>query len=160
MSDPHVLGPDLAPTPFTANDIRAASPVGRTIRTLVERVGAEPYIRVHRYVSVDDEGAWLESARFTTDGAALDDPETGRSTWADLQAHAAFPVEETTIRPELIETPIGPLDCLRYTVTDGSTVQTFWFARAIPGMPIRYSTEEGGRTTMTVTVIANEVPEP
>ena len=34
--DPHVLGPGLLPTPFTADEIRVACGSGRTMRLLVE----------------------------------------------------------------------------------------------------------------------------
>ena len=33
-----------------------------------------------------------------------------------------------------------------------------WFATAFPGMPIKYTTEEGGRVTSTVTVIEDTRP--
>ena len=35
-NDPHVLGPGLAPTPFTAVEIRDACCVGRQVRALIE----------------------------------------------------------------------------------------------------------------------------
>ena len=77
------LAPDHLPTPFTAAEIRAACPAGRTIRYLIERTGQEPTIRVTRYNSVDADGAvqesWLESA----DGAIIGPPEQERSTWLE-----------------------------------------------------------------------------
>jgi hypothetical protein len=36
VSDPHVLGPDLTPTPFTADETRHGCPEGRLIRLRVE----------------------------------------------------------------------------------------------------------------------------
>jgi hypothetical protein len=81
----------------------------------------------------------------------------GRETWLELQAHASFPADRTETAPERIETPLGELDCLRYTVTDGSTVETFWFARTKPGMPIKYMTQEAATVTSVVTVIEDTV---
>ena len=40
--DPHVLSPDLLPTPFSADEIRDGCPAGRTCRTLVEPADAKP----------------------------------------------------------------------------------------------------------------------
>jgi hypothetical protein len=40
-------------------------------------------------------------------------------------------------------------------VTDGETVETFWFAKALPGMPIRFMTQESGRITVQVTMVAS-----
>ena len=79
-------------------------------------------------------------------------------TWRELQAHASFPAERTTIESERIETAIGELDCLRYTVRDGTTEVVFWFARDLPGMPIQYLTREDGRVVSTVSVVDNTTP--
>lgn len=141
--DPRVLGPGLAPTPFTADEIRAASQAGRTIELLVEGDGEEPYRRYNRYLACDDEGATLERGR---PGGEI---ETRRVTWAELQSHAAFPAAMTTIEPETIDIPLGRLDCLRYTVRDGDDVTVFWFATKYPGMPVRIR-ESGCTTTMVV----------
>lgn len=149
--DPRVLAPDLAPTPFTAEEIRAGCPEGRTIELLVEEAGAEPYRRFNRFVSCDGTGATVERGRVGAAAAA------DRATWAELQAHAAFPVAATTVERETIEIPLGVLDCLRYTVRDGDGVDTFWFSPAYPGMPVRYSHAEDGRTLSTTTMIASEV---
>jgi hypothetical protein len=136
-----VLGPDLAPTPFTPDEIRAGCPAGRTIELLVETDGEEPYTRVNRFVACDETGATLERGATGT-----------RVTWAELQAHAAFPAARTTIEPDTIETPLGVLDCLRYTVEDGDDVDVFWFAQAFPGMPVRYRTRDSTTTMITSTL--------
>lgn len=142
-----MLGPDLAPTPFTAAEIRAGCRVGNVIELLVEGDGEEPYRRYNRYVACDEEGATLERGR------AGGDVESRRVTWAELQAHAAFPAAVTTIENDTIETPLGTLDCLRYTVSAGDDVTVFWFAPAYPGMPVRIRDQENGRT-VTTTMIA------
>jgi len=156
--DPHILAPGRAPTPFTADEIRRGCPAGRTIRLLVESDGEEPYLRISRFVHCDDEGATIERSRLTTDGQPLGPSEAGWTTWAQLQAHASFPADRTTIVAEQIETPLGVLDCLRYTVGEGSTVQTFWFADTAPGMPVKFTTEEAGRVTSVVAMIADASP--
>jgi hypothetical protein len=150
VTDPRVLGPGLAPTPFTADEIRAGCPAGRTIELRVVEDGAEPYVRYNRYVSCDETGATIERGRH--DGG---DPTSGRATWAELQAHASFPAAVTTIEPETIELPLGVVDCLRYTVRDGDDETVFWFAPAFPGMPVRIVGRENGRTVGTTTMISS-----
>jgi hypothetical protein len=145
--DPHVLGPGLAPTPFTADQIRAGCPAGRSIRLLVADDGEEPYVRFNRFVECDETGALIERGREGAPGEAT------RSTWAGLQAHAAFPITATTIEPETIAIPLGVLECDRYTVRDDDGVTVFWFAQAYPGMPVRFTRQEGGRTIGTTTMI-------
>ena len=95
--DPHVLEPGQAPTPFTADEIRQGCPAGRTIRLRVEAVGQTPFHRVSRFVECDEAGATMERARLSLDGVPLGEPEVDRVTWRDLQAHASFPANDTTI---------------------------------------------------------------
>lgn len=151
--DPHVLAPGRAPTPFTAAEIRERCAAGKTIRVLVEIDGAAPYQRVTTYVDCDDAGATIERSQLALDGTPLERPELDRVSWLDLQGHASFPADETTIEPERIETPLGELACLRYTVRDDAGDQVFWFAKDYPGMPVRFLTRSGGRAVMTVSVV-------
>ena len=151
----HVVQSGRAPTPFTADEIRAGCPAGRTIRMRVDTEGEAPFLRVSRFVSCDEEGAVLERSRQSLEGVALGVVEADRVTWRDLQAHASFPVEAATIEDETISTAIGDLDCLRYTVRDKETEEVFWFAKGLPGMPIRYVTRAGGEVVATVSVVDN-----
>jgi hypothetical protein len=157
-SDPHVLAPGQAPTPFTADEIRARCAVGKEVRVLVEAGGEAPVQRLTRYVECDDSGATVERSALAPDGSVLGDPDVDRVTWLDLQSHASFPVDDTTIEPDRIETPLGELDCLRYTVRDGASENVFWFAKDHPGMPIRFLTRVGGNVVMTVSVLESTVP--
>jgi hypothetical protein len=152
MSDPHVLGPGLAPTPFSADEIRASCPEGRTIRLLVEPAEGEPFLRMNRFAECDHDGATLERAQLATDGHVVPPVASIRVTWLDLQRHAAFPEAETTIEPDRLELPFGTVECLRYTVR-GESEEVYWFARDLPGMPVKYATRE-----QTVTMAANELP--
>jgi gamma-glutamylcyclotransferase (GGCT)/AIG2-like uncharacterized protein YtfP len=155
ISDPHVLGPGLAPTPFTADEIRAGCPAGRMIRLRIEAEGEAPFHRVSRFVECDETGATLERSRLTPGGEYLAEPEVGRVIWRDLQAHASFPADATTIESERIDTAIGQLECLRYTVRDGATEEVRWFAMDLPGLPIQSLTTTDGRVTLSVTLVDN-----
>ena len=150
--DPHVLAPGQAPTPFTADEIRDGCPAGRTI-TLKIFQGEAAFLRINRYVDCDEDGAVIERSRLTLDGSPVGEPESERETWAELQAHASFLADVTTIDDDRIETALGALDCLRYTVRDGDTEQVFWFAKDLPGMPIHFQTKADGEVVSTVSVI-------
>ncbi|GAA1603529.1 hypothetical protein GCM10009789_66940 [Kribbella sancticallisti] len=156
--DPHVLSPGHAPTPFTADEIRAGCPAGRAIRLQVEVVGETPFHRVSRFVETDEAGATMERYRLSLDGSLLGEPEVSHVTWRELQAHASFPADATTIEPERIETALGELDCLRYTVHDGATDEVFWFAKDLPGMPIQILTRTDGQVAATVSVVSQTLP--
>jgi hypothetical protein len=156
LGDPHVLQPDHAPTPFTASEIRDGCPEGRTIGLLIEAAGAPPHRRTNRFVECDEEGAVVERTRFDMDGRPLGPPERARSTWLEMQGHASTPADRTTIDPSVLESPMGPLDCLRYTVVDGEEVETLWFARSLPGMPVRTESRRAGELVLTVTMTSDE----
>lgn len=105
MSDPHVLGPGTAPTPFTADEIRAGCPDGRTITLLVEPAGGPAWQRVNRFVAPDADGATLQRWRIGPDGERVGEIEEARTTWLQLQGHASFPESLVTIHPETLLLP-------------------------------------------------------
>lgn len=154
-SDPHQLRPDHLPTPFTADEIRVGCPPGRTVRSLVNRAGSQPYIRITRFVSGDAEGAEHESWTETPDGARLTEPERSRSTWLEFQEHASMPAAATDISEEEIDIPAGRFACLKYIRRDGDSVSTFWFARSAPGMPLKFETRAGAELLFSSTAIEN-----
>ncbi len=157
IENPYVLEPGHAPTPFTADEIRDGCPAGRTIRLRVHVADQTSFLRVSRFVDCDETGATMEGFRLSLDGAPLGESEVRRVTWSELQSHASFPAEVTTIAPERIESAIGAMDCLRYTVRDGDADEVFWFAKDLPGMPIRYLTRQNGRILTTVSVVDNSM---
>jgi hypothetical protein len=151
--DPHQLRDGDLPTPFTAEEIRDGNPVGSVIRLRVERLGADPVIHVSRYLSADDREAVRESWDETLDGERIGEAEQSAETWQDLQEHASFPAATSRIDEELIELPIGRLVCLRYTQSTGDGTRTFWFARDLPGQPIRWEIRSGDDLVMAVEAI-------
>jgi hypothetical protein len=153
--DPRVLAEGLAPTPFTADEIRAGCPEGRTIRLLVESSCATPYVRVNRFLACDEEGATIESWRPIDDCGTGGRVEHTRTSWLELQRHAAFPADATTIEPGTVELCFGTFDCLVYTLTSGPR---FWFANALPGMPVKYEMPDGDGWVDVTTVISDERP--
>ena len=148
MSDPRRLHPDHAPTPFTAAEIRAGCPTGRTVTARTEAMGEPDRVDITVFVETDDEGALLES-----------NGRRHRVTWRELQNHASFPAAITTVREEVIQIPLGEMECLSYRVVSNDTESTFWFAKDRPGMPVLFTTESDGVLVSTTFVIADEVNE-
>jgi hypothetical protein len=150
--DPHLMAPGHAPTPFSAAEIRHGCPPGRTIRLLVEPAGEPASVRVVRFLTCDEEGAEQEGQRFSLDGEPLEPATTERTRWEEFQAHASFPLQRTRIERETIETPLGVVRCLRYTVNEGDTIRVFWFDDDRPGMPVKVVTRTGDRVASTMTM--------
>lgn len=153
--DPHVLEPGHAPTPFTGAEIRDATTVGKTIRRRVDALGEASFLIVSKYLECDEDGALMERSMLSLEGAPLGVPDVDRVAWLDLQWHASFPADATTIGAERIQTPLGELGCLRYTVREGSTEKVFWFATDLPGMPIKSVVRTDGQVVNTSVVVEN-----
>jgi hypothetical protein len=153
VDDPHLLREDHLPTPFSAAEIRAATRPGHTLRLRLEPAGEEPILRVTRFVETDEEGAVQESQRFTLAGEPLDEPARRRSSWLDFQSHASFPAATTTRAEESVDLPFGRFEGLHYTAVDGDRVGHYWFARELPGMPVRTEDWETGKLRFAMTMI-------
>lgn len=152
MTDPHVLGEGLLPTPFTAAEIRRGCPPGRTIRLRVVPTDGPPYERVSRFVDCDAEGATVESWVVGDDGEQVG-LATDRSSWLDLQRHAAFPVDGTTVTDESLDLGFGRFACRVYTRAGGAR---FVFATTLPGMPVRYEIPDGAGRVAVTEMVADE----
>lgn len=146
IPDPHLVADDLLPTPFTADEIREALRDGARYRIRTDNPDGTVEERINRFREGDDEGATLD--RWTTENPA--EVSSRRVTWHELQSHAAFPADRTTVGTEAIEHPLGQLDCLRYDVRDVGGGAVFWFALAHPGMPVRYETKNATGTTRVI----------
>jgi hypothetical protein len=155
--DPHVLEADHLPTPYTAAEIREASPPGLVVRVLHEADGEEPQVTVSRFLPGDDDDSVREQWTETPDGRRLTPPAVRRVPWLGLQAHASFPAATTTRDEATIETPLGTLDCLRYVAgdSDSDAVDTFWFARSLPGMPVLVERRIGFRVVERATMTSH-----
>ena len=82
-----------------------------------------------------------------------------RVSWLDLQNHASFPAAVTSITEDVIEIPLGAMECLCYRVVSDDTVSTFWFAKDRPGMPVLFTTETNGSLVSTTFVIEDVVSD-
>ncbi len=151
----HRLQPDHAPTPFSAEEIRAGCQPQRTIRLRVEPADAEPFIRVNRFLEADAEGALQEARRFSLSGTPLEPASVQRVTWIGFQEHASFPEEATTIETGTVDLPGGSYPCWHYLVREGDTERSFWFAKSLPGMPVRMEEREGGALTFRMLMLEN-----
>jgi hypothetical protein len=151
---------DLAPIPYTAEQIRAASPVGRVIVFRVEVPGAPPKIQVLTFVASDQQGAEIEAAERDDQGNPVGSPKRTRATWEELRRHAAFPRAATTIEDGVADTPAGQFPSKIYVVKRGDEVSRFYFAVDRPGPPVLFHTDKNGQRTMTSTLIPSADPVP
>jgi hypothetical protein len=156
--DPHIFRPGDFPTPFIAAEIRAGCPAGRVIKLRVEAPIHDPMIRVVRFVETDDARAIQEVQVFDTEGKPHADASRTSHTWEEFQSHASFPKDKTTAVDEILDGPMGSLPCSRYTVVDQAATNLIWFAKDLPGMPVRAETYDEGSLVYSMEMIENTFP--
>jgi hypothetical protein len=153
--DSHRLRPDHLPTPFSAAQIRAACPAGRTIRIREEAAGEEPTYRRIVFVEADAETSVQELQSTDADGTPLGEASLGRATWLDLQRHASQPADATTVEEVRLALPFGEFECWLYTVMAPDAELQFWFAKELPGMPVQVEQWVHGALASRTLMVAN-----
>ena len=151
------VGAASVPRPFTPGEIRDATPKGFSRRYRVSGPeGVEGY-REWTVLEADKKGAKIENRELTPDLSPMGKPSVGRSKWTELQSHATFPANSTTIEDVEHETPSGKYPCLLYTVfgeDDGvGVLHRFWFARTLPGAPVEFESLRDGELVFRHTLV-------
>ncbi len=127
--------PTHAPPPFTADQLRAGFVHDRTWTFRVE--GGTAPIRVMRYLSATDAGVMVWNQEEDGLGGPVGEPKVSEATWAEFAGQATWNAEITTITEVVLTTPAGTYPCLLYTVSTPVGVTRAWFAKDIPGPPVR-----------------------
>jgi hypothetical protein len=152
----HRLQPDHLPTPFSAAQIRAGCPAGRTIRIREEAPGEPSSFRRIRFVEAGEETAVQEYQATDEHGQPIGESTVRQSTWLDLQRHASQPAEATTVREVVLALPFGEFDCWLYTVRRPDAELRFWFAKELPGMPVQVEEHVDGSLAGRTLMSAND----
>jgi hypothetical protein len=149
-----------APTPYTAEQIRDATKVGRTYEFVIEKPDAPPERLRMKFVAVTAQGTTVESVPLDGTGKPTGKVERGDSTWAELRDHAKYPKAGTTIEEATTITPAGTFTCKRYTVVEqkpaGEARTVACFASDLPGPPVELRKEMGGQLVMTMSLLRHE----
>ncbi len=140
------------PAPFDADQIRAASPAGRTYVQRTWAPDGASSVTTIRFVAVDEAGATLE---FDAGG----ETRQHSMTWVELAGHGAQPAG--AIRSEAACTvPAGTFECVIYEVDTAAGRTRSSFARALPGMPVRIERFIDGRWTPVMVIDAHRIESP
>lgn len=97
----------------------------------------------------------MEYTTRTIDGRVESGPEIQHSTWLQFQAHASFPSAETAVEEVILESVLGTLECLCYTVGSDDGFNRFWFARSLPGMPVLVHRLEHGKLSSVMQMVSS-----
>jgi len=138
-------GPEMAPTPYEAADIRKATKVGRRYEWTLEAPGEPKKRRVVLFTKVDDTHGEISAEDLDETGHSLGAPQKNQATWEEFRDHASFPKAAVTIKDETVTVPAGTYECKLYVVTKGDEVLRFWFAKTLPGPPVKVEIQKAGK---------------
>lgn len=151
---------DVAPKPFTAEQIRAAMPVGHEVRFRVEKAGAPPLVMQWNVIAADAASMTMTTRLFAEDGTLVADEGQETHRWDALVEHAAFPAAATVRSEGPVEVPAGKFAGMTYVVRGeeggAPTVTTYVFARELPGPPVSMVVEAGGAVVMRMTLLSRK----
>ncbi len=156
--------PELADSPFTAEQIRDATKNGRSYRYRFETPRGKE-IQVVTFTGVEDAHVEVKTRTETEDGKELD-TNTKRVTWEEIRKLAAFPKSQLTTSQESINVPAGKFDAMVYVVSDPRSGERtkFFFAKELPGAPVMFvTTDKSGGMVRTGTLLQHtpgKDPEP
>jgi hypothetical protein len=153
---PVETAPDgVAPYPYSVFQLRAGCPLGRVVEYRVEKAGEPPSTERWAFTPLDADTVRVTTTRFDAEGKQMGQPTDESAKWTELHEHARFPSAQTQIFNESLSIPAGTFDVMRYVVTKGDSMSTFWFARSLPGPPVKLEMVKEGKTVLTMTMQAN-----
>jgi hypothetical protein len=147
--------PEMAPTPYSAEEIRNANQPGTIYRYKVETSGSPLELKVLEFtLGTSAESAEVKEQSLDEAGQPKGPAKVGRSSWEDVRRHAEFPRAGLKVEPGSIEVPAGKFEAMVYTVSapNGDTMR-FYFAKSYAGPPVLFYKEHGGARVMTSTLI-------
>jgi len=145
---------DVAPYPYTVDQIRAGCH-GRVLEYEMAVAGGPPKRQRWEFSDVDRETVTVTTTHLDADGKAVGAPESKSAKWTELHEHARFPRARATLSEETLTLPFGTLECVRYVVRGTEGTKTYWFAKTLPGPPVKMIVEKDGKTVMTMTMVQN-----
>ena len=154
-SAPGAPAAEMAPTPYTAEQIRAANGPGTSYRFKLETSGEPAQIKVMEFTSgTSAEIAEVKSQTLDEAGNAKGAASVERTPWDEIRRHAEFPRAGLTVEPGSIAVPAGKFESMVYTVNapNGETAR-FYFAKSYAGPPVLFYKERGGVRLMTMTLL-------
>ncbi|MEQ9499408.1 MAG: hypothetical protein RIT81_21160 [Deltaproteobacteria bacterium] len=151
---------DHAPRPFTAEQIRDATPQGTTWTYEMRKLREPPVRQVTRVVAADDARVTFAVDSFNAGGEALGGTKTSTATWTELEAHATFPAAHTKILDVEVDTPAGRFEAWRYEVRDPDAkvvrIKNFYFAKSRPGAPVLYEQTDDGEIQFRMVLVESK----
>lgn len=149
---------EMAAPPYTAAQIKDATKVGRKYTFKIEVPGEPAQLQVMEFTAITAEGATLKQSTLNEDKTPAGEVIEDQVTWNDLESHAHFPKDATRVTEEELTVPAGKFPCMVYRVTEAEIINTYWFAKSLPGAPIKVEAREGDKVVFTMTLTEHVNP--
>ena len=138
--------------------------MGRRYTFRSTAAGGAPELQVVEYTKVTPTGFAFVAKRLTTDGQLIGESRSSEGTWDALVGHATYPASDTVITEATIDTAIGKMNCILYTVTtetdNGHQVTRAYFARELPGAPVRHEVHVNGVRVSLSEIVKHQAASP
>ena len=155
------------PTPFTAEEIKAHCKPGYSTKHIFENAGLKPVIQIVTFLeSEDPTKARFSSRQESTTGELVSDDGITEIGWDKLQAHGSFLDNVATVKEATLELDGTSYDCWKYEINnivpnhDGSSLNsvsmTMWFAKNLPGPPVKMVQFVNGEKQTSITLIQDK----
>ena len=145
----------MAPTPYTADQIRESMPVGSVLVYRRVESGKDPYINRMTVVSADSAGCRIADAIVDESGTVVSEQGESVAAWEELRKHAEFPATSVVRSDDAVDVPAGHFDTWKYVVSEGSgTVTTYQFARTLPGPPVWMEIRNEGAVAFSMELVS------
>jgi hypothetical protein len=149
----------MAPTPYTAAQLRDALPVGTVVVYRRVEAGNDPYLNRMTMVSADAVGCKIANAIVDEQGNVVADEGETEADWEELRKHAEFPVAAVQTSEDAVDVPAGHFDTWKYIVTEpDGTVTTYQFARTLPGPPVRMEVRAHDTVVFSMELVSRTGP--
>ena len=147
--------PEMAPAPYSAEQLRDANRPGTLYRFKVEASGEPTQVSVMELTTgTSAEDAEVKNEIFDEAGQSKGPAKIDRKSWAELRKRGEFPRDVVSVEPGNIEVPAGKFDATIYTVhLPNSEVMRFYFAKSYAGPPVLSYTERAGVRLFTSTLL-------
>ena len=145
----------MAPTPYTAAQIRDALPVGTVVVYRRVEAGSDPYLNRMTMVSADAVACRIADAIVDEQGNVISEEGETEASWEELRKHGEFPVAAVQRSEDSVDVPAGHFDTWKYVVTEpDGTVTTYQFARTLPGPPVRMEARAGDAVVFSMELVS------
>ncbi len=145
----NIMQPGMAPTPYTADQIREANPPGSWKLYQIVADGRRLQQRFEFVENANPDLAALAVTMTDDSGVKIDANRPAPATWTSLQSHGSYEAHKTLLGRDRISIEAGEFDCWTYAV-DGreGDLSFFWFATNMPGPPVLMEKRVDGKATL------------